>query len=490
MAWTKDYVVLVGAGPGDSPRWLGTGFVVSRDRVVTARHVVSDGAGAPLPALRVRREGGPWSAEGAVTARWLSPDPLDVAVLEVAHGGEAPSHPLAVFSEEATQPAEVWDAQGYPKVREQAPSDGQESVSGSTQRCEPPEATLELDVTAGPDVWNGLSGGAVVVRQRVRGVVRGVSTGWSNKRITATSVAAFLRDEAFLRALGLDGASKEHLDALRRVKAVVQEVLKRHADLVPKVTEKLDKDQAAAATAPWLAEQLVGNVRGERLARALNGAWADFASGSAQRRELARLLWYLLPFASDWSPWVRSGREAVLRGDGFVDLPFSTCTVAEAVLAGIDCRRCAYAGLSPARQPFGAAVHAMPKLDGVPVVDLDGELLAKAVVTEFAVALHGYAPDDPALTNAARMRREVDEHLKFLAEVDDEEERVPRYLHLDDGVLAIRNVGADGASRLRLAVRVLRGALPHLRIVRLGDGAEGETSVALHVGVMFKKDRP
>lgn len=478
MTWTNDYVVLVGAGPGDSPRWLGTGFVVSHDRVVTARHVVSDSAGAPRPALRVRREGGPWSAEGAVTARWLSPDPLDVAVLEVAHGGEAPSHPLAVFSEEATQPAEGWYAQGYPKVCEQAPSDRQESVSGTTQICTPPTTALELDVIVGPDVWNGLSGGAVVVRQRVRGVVRGVSTGWSNKRITATAAHAFLGSEEFLKALGLDHAARARLEDLTRVEAEAQRILGAHAMLADRLARRVGVD------ASDLAATIVRRRTAARLVDDLQAVHDEFWRSPVRAAEASatlQLLCCVIPYVTDWRALQTRYFTATGARRPSIELPYRTETIAEIVLAGLHGRRCVFVDRRD-EFPCGVAMVQLPASNRVPIMDCDGEGLRKAVVEQLARQLGVGA----SALNLTEKIKAVNARLRRFAGREGELQYY--FVFVDPSA-----PGGQASQMWSLVTSRLGGddGLPELTLVRMSSElTDAEADIADGVQLMVQRSQP
>jgi hypothetical protein len=200
-------------------------------------------------------------------------------------------------------------------------------------------------------------------------------------------------------------------------------------------------------------------------------------SRASDRRILKQLLWFLLPFATDFRPWVISGRSALASGKRFVDLPLGTFTMAEAVIAGIDNRPCRYER-DTERGPVGGALVEMPAASMALSLDPTGQRLAEATVGRLAVEFFHLAPDATELRNYAKMRRDVDETLQYFEEAFGEE-RVPRWLLLDGEQVPSEKNAA-------VAVAVLGKELPHLRMMRKGDGVDGETNLAKHIGSYWR----
>lgn len=353
MRWTVRNVVAIGTGSPDQPRLLGTGFLVAGGKVVTARHVVVDRAtGARHDPLLVRRNGSPAWVPG-VTWRWSGAGKVDVAVLDVPAQPDAPADPLAVLvGRRIERHAPPWGIDGYPIVDPVRPSESLEQASGTPELCEEFRDTLFLNVSVAPPAWNGMSGAAVVIDDRVQGVIRGVRDDWSNERITATPVAQFLHDRGFLDALGLGTAA----EALHRRIARVKQRLQRTLD-------DRDQDRVAAAlverlgcTRGALAEELVEATPAEALVRLIQNlhgedpddddapAPLDPAARDHDRDVLADLLFRVLPYARDWRAELVS---CLARGRGEPDvllLSSGSATVAEAILAGWQDRACRFEG--------------------------------------------------------------------------------------------------------------------------------------------------
>ena len=302
---------------------LGTGTVVAPGIVLTAHHVVFDDHGKDEPGLVVRREG---SAEtSSATVVWPGSADLDVALLAFEPLGPAPSHPLAVLSARNIRVGELWTAHGYPEVRKQNPSKEMEKVSGT---CEPRferEASLWLDAPVPPDVWEGLSGAAVVVEDQIVGVVRGVPKGWTGKRVSATPVAAFVRNPGFCKALGL-GKVDEQLE--KDVDAIEADLAKRlgGSRAVCAALARNLGDGDGSGIEARVAAKLVRATPAEALARVL----ADLDAKLPGERDVVRgVLWQVIAFAADRRALVRRARAALADHTSAFDSPLRTETLAE-----------------------------------------------------------------------------------------------------------------------------------------------------------------
>ena len=323
--------------------------------------------------------------------------------------------------------------------------------------------------------------------------MRSEPQGWAGQRVSATLVAAFLREPGFRQALGLGADDARLADDLAKLEAKIAAQLQALPRVVDALAEKLALGDDPR-DARRVARALVHERTGEAIVVAFLQVDEDLKDDAARvrdRRAVKSLTWQVLPFATDWRALLLRGRAALANGSAFVELPCSKPTMAEVILAGIDCRSCRYVDEGArARMPAGNAVVRLPAITEAPFFDHDGKRLVEATVGHLAVMLLGLAPDDARLRrNDTELRREVDEALQYASEAVGDD-RLPRYFLMDDETL--REVGgtnADGkGERLVVAITALGNALPHLRFLRLGKGFDGEVRVALHIGNMWRKD--
>ena len=450
MAWSWEWVVLIASHGGET--LLGTGTLVGPGRILTARHVIFDAKGNPKPDLVVRREGSAHFRPASLA--WPGSEALDVAVLTAEVDGAAPSHPLALLSERDVRPGETWNAQGYPKVRHDTPTEKRESekleqVGGTTRASVRSE--LSLDAPTHPEAWGGLSGAAVVIGEQIVGVVRSEPHGWGEQRVSATLVAAFLREPGFRQALGLGADDARLADDLAKLEAKIAAQLQALPRVVDALAEKLALGDDPR-DARRVARALVHERTGEAIVVAFLQVDEDLKDDAARvedRRAVKNLTWQVLPFATDWRALLLRGRAALANGSAFVELPCSKPDDGGGHPRGHRLRRsCRYVDEGArARMPAGNAVVRLPAIAEAPFFDHDGKRLVEATVGHLAVMLLGLAPDDARLRrNDTELRREVDEALQYASEAVGDD-RLPRYFLMDDETL--REVGSAPAEQAR-----------------------------------------
>lgn len=192
----RDRIVAVVAGLPDGREQIGSGFLIARDLVLTARHCTVDKASSDTPViwLRVLRELDGAAADVAETRRAAGPS-LDVAVLRLASppwavSGDPPS--WARVDRANAQVLQGCQAAGYP-LWQLDPTDQQRNLtqfegeirtledagSGLLVMRDPLLSDVGWDIPASARAadrdprspWGGLSGAAVLHAGRVIGVV-------------------------------------------------------------------------------------------------------------------------------------------------------------------------------------------------------------------------------------------------------------------------------------------------------------------------------
>jgi hypothetical protein len=463
-------------------QWLGTGTLVAPGRILTAYHVVFDNHGQEKPALRVRLEGDANAMSASV--KWAGSIELDVAVLEANIERKPPMHPLLGLSPENIATDSPWEAHGYPAVRDDQPSTRLEQVRGKACSFIRGNARMNLDVDAAPEKFNGLSGGAVVVRDRIVGIMRAVPNNWGGKRLEATPVSVFWDEPDFRKALGLRKEDEQIAARVMRVIDNVARLIEKHDQLIALLVARLEITYAPGDGARAAASALVKGRKAMDIAKMLNHLDAELVKASASkdvRGALRSVLWQMLPFAIDWQALVVLGVATFTSRGNAIDLPLRSETIAEIVLAGIDDRCCRFAPPLVGQMPVGATVVRIPALAQSALLDRDGARLAQLIVKQLAAEMNiqGHT------SQYVEMRDEVEAILQYHAFEAPDDERLPYYLLFLEADLHGKETEHDiwTLARTRLSEE-----LPSLRLVRLTGGNTGqETLLAKHIDAICRR---
>lgn len=383
--WDPRRDVLIAHGVDGARKLLGSGTLIAPGIVLTARHVVVDSSGAERSGLYASRAAEDQGAEA--TVRWTGGEDLDIAVLHVIANDSwnvphIPLRPRHVAS------GESWETRGFPTVRREAPRVQQDAAGGTTRSCYVNEKTLLLDVNASPEVWQGMSGAAVVIGDEIVGVLRAVREGWNGKRLAATALWAFYQNQEFLAAIGGATRSRRTEDVLQTLVAQLAGCLQRAAVLsavraqFPSTAGSADelahalvhRDIAAVDLAFGLfkAHEALYKMGGPDAAQNLDAVW--------------RMLMHLLPYAGDWDEVVEAQRDAMQHNARVLELPFRSIAITEAVMAGVHDRSCDFVVSEEGGSPQGAAMIRVPGAAEA-FIDPSGKRLKDLVVNDIAAKL-------------------------------------------------------------------------------------------------------
>lgn len=478
MSYSARDVALILSGED----WLGSGTLIAPGRILTAYHVVFDELGQEKPNLHVRLHGE--TKVAPATLVWAGSLALDVAVLECKLERSPAVHPLVGLSAESITTDTPWEAQGYPAVRDTQPSTRLEQVRGKAASFVDGNDRLNLDVGAAPEKFNGLSGGAVLIRERIVGVLRAVPQNWGGKRLEATPVGVLLDNPDFRKALGISKEDEILDERIQRMINDVGSMLADAPDLVVALGKRLKLSPAPGQGPHDVARTLVRQRKAVEIAGVFNQVDVDLAKTkpTGQDRVIAcKILWRILPLATDWQSLVTSALrdfpDRTSATTNFVELPLRTETIAEIVMAGVDDRACQYALPGPGKMPLGAAVVRIPAAARAALIDVDGSRLAECVVQDLAAK---FMVDH--YKNYSDLRDAVEGLLQYHAQFAPEDELLPYYL------LFVQEDGTDD-HLYALARSKLSQELRSLRLVRLtGTNVLHETILAKHIDAILRRN--
>jgi hypothetical protein len=197
--------VRVVAQSGDKES-VGTGYRLSRERVLTAHHVIV-GASEVIVEMD-RKDGTRHTAEASVL--WKDEE-LDAAVL-----GCTTREPVATaFTHLARGPlqrASEWASQGFAGTVPEAQClcDSMAALNGKAFALDAHQHRLELTVEAAPknvEHWSGISGAPVFIGKWLYGIIRQAPTSFQ-ERLYATPTHLLFEQRDFIKALDLVAISK------------------------------------------------------------------------------------------------------------------------------------------------------------------------------------------------------------------------------------------------------------------------------------------
>ncbi|WP_405386765.1 serine protease [Streptomyces sp. NBC_01102] len=201
-------LALIRSGTDERPRRVGSGYLITRRLVLTARHVLEDRAtGLPWPAITVRigHHGYGEPVLAAAELLWQHPDGRDVALLRIDRDLDLPG---AVRWGRPTGTAPLpYRGLGYPLSAKGDTRDPEHlrgelpPLSGSTDRYVLDQGPSPVPRTDDKNAWGGTSGAAIFCGDRLVGVVTQEVHSYGARRLFALPARTFAQDDDFVSHL-------------------------------------------------------------------------------------------------------------------------------------------------------------------------------------------------------------------------------------------------------------------------------------------------
>lgn len=231
----KDLIVAIfvpTTSNGRMPGYVGTGYPVTEDLILTSRHVIEPENRDHEKPIRVRwfydkpadNKPSKWiplddHKKDSDVRVWTGADNLDAALLRCQRPEYLRKFPLARLSERKSRDGERWQSAGFARANKRADVREPGNFGGTLREMAEGAAFFELLEDAKPiaeEQWQGVSGMPVCVGSEILGVAKHIPPNYDHKKLEAVPVWLLLRDEGFRKALGID-EQRERLESAREL---------------------------------------------------------------------------------------------------------------------------------------------------------------------------------------------------------------------------------------------------------------------------------
>lgn len=322
--------------------YIGTGYPIWKDRILTARHVLfpserTESCGPILVRWHHMKNTAAHAWQAIRKVVWDGGEDFDVAVIDCAFSKEANGwgYPSAAKPRDDMP----WRSEGFSRVGAKDDHSRQAiPMQGRVYSMADAEPMFHLGVDDPhhmPEGWRGASGCPVFFAGAIIGVVSSCPENFAAGRLAATPMWKLLENEEFCRASGCD----IRRDQVRHFKKSVIDIL-NDAPAAMAVLEDTPNTAASNETrAQQLAEALLQLDHDRLFEKAREARQSLLARGQgADAKIIKKLAFMVLPAVFD------PGVLGSVRGRGadpalaVMALPIATPTVAELVMAGVDRR--------------------------------------------------------------------------------------------------------------------------------------------------------
>ena len=478
---------------GDSSGEIGTGFYISADLILTARHVAKPdnrNTKHPLaiawPALTPGRDQPlQWKQDDEVELVWSSndglgdgaPDTLDAALIRCPLPKQLAGGTPGILSDRVPSGPRQWESRGFPAVMKRGDVRRHFDFSGSINTAIESDHQFSMSETiaAGkPEAWQGASGMPVGIPRsaEVMGIVVEVPTKLDNRLFHAIPSHRLLADEGFRDACST-ALNKRYQQqtagkVARQLSAVDSSVL------IPHLVNRFAIQQGEVQQQPEkIADAMLQHCSEEELLDV--GVTAQPIVGAVAGRALQDLILTVLPARQQQELVDRLRQLRFKPEEAPLTIPASLPTVAEFLMAATDQRTASFRAMQNEDEfPSGADCLSRPPEGGR---DPDGKQLAIDLLRDL-VGLHDAEAGDGIISRFTEFLRH--------SELVQPDLRDHEWTDLRDHIVrALRRAAekkqhsyyfivSQKAQKIDPVLRALKQTFPHLVFLRLAGGTLGD----------------
>jgi hypothetical protein len=251
---------------------LGSGFAVTDDLVLTAKHVVQD-----AKQVRVRGLGEEWPTYRSAEVVWLSAK-WDAALIRLADApwSSVPDRGELHWVRLSGQFPILWIAYGFPRATEFPSGPGREleAIDGDIiPGAGFKRGTLSLNVKSAlplptaesSSLWQGISGAAILTEQdrKLIGLIVHDPPGFETSRLQGIPVEHLVSDPEFAQLVGVQTTEPVGVQSKREIHALEKQERKKRRALLMRVKARLTEEIRASLYHKILEEYKLSQVPAE-----------------------------------------------------------------------------------------------------------------------------------------------------------------------------------------------------------------------------------
>ena len=369
----KDLIVAIFApttGAGKMPGCVGTGYPITDDLILTARHVVEPPNRNPRAPIRVR-----WFYDEPADGQspvwipinekddlvWKGKGNLDAALIRCARPAHLRGFPLPRLTEREPAKNDCWESSGFARANKRDEVREPGEFGGTVRTMAQAAPYFEIIENAEPiaeEQWMGVSGMPVFVGSEILGVVKHVTRNYKGKKLKAVPIWRLLKDDSFKQWLGGDDAAERR----QRASEVLRGLLTGHDEMTRDLAAGLD---IASTDMPLCRAEVVEKLLDDTAQERLFQLAFSVQEKRREKRDQAglkgveKLLLTVLPAIYDAAVVADVRRRQSDARAIPIGLPTELKTLAEIIMAGAD-GRAAIFWPKPSKDYFPPGIPCLP----------------------------------------------------------------------------------------------------------------------------------